>query len=115
MPSDERRGVGFGRAIDWGTPLLDGYRWRSIRGAKAAGSVAAGSFWGLAAAQVGPALAATMPDVVLVPGWHSAAYLRVLLACRARRIPVLYRGDTHLGSAPTGPKRLLWPAKNRLL
>jgi glycosyltransferase involved in cell wall biosynthesis len=115
MPSAEQRGVGFGQAVAWGTPLLEGYRWRSVRRAKPADSVASRSFWSLATTQVGAAVAATQPDVVVVPGWHSAAYLRALIVCRARGIPVLYRGDTHLGTVPAGLRRLGWRAKNRAI
>jgi glycosyltransferase involved in cell wall biosynthesis len=115
IPTDTQRGTGFGRPIDWGTPLLDGYKWRSVREAKATDSVRVGSFWGLGSKAVSEALAATKPDLVVVPGWHSAAYVRALLACRWRGIPALYRGDTHLGTAPTGLRRIVWRAKNRIL
>ena len=50
-----------------------------------------------------------------MPGWHSAAYVRALFACRADGIPVLYRGDTHLLNAPAGARRVVWRAKNRVL
>src|SRR5207247_735731 len=98
-----------------GTPLLDGYKWRSIRKATATTSVRAGSFWSLGSAGVTEAIVSTRPDLVVVPGWHSAAYVRALLACRTRGIPVLYRGDTHLGNAPQGGRRMVWRAKNRVL
>lgn len=114
VPTNDQRGVGFGRAIDWGTPLLDGYPYQVVRAARDRDSVATGRFWGLGMPDVTAALVATRPDAVVVPGWQSAAYVRALVACRLRGIPTLYRGDTHLGSAPAGVRRRLWSAKNRL-
>src|SRR5262249_61925548 len=115
LPSDRQRGAGFDRAVDWGASLVDGYRWRAVRESRPSDSVATHSFWSLASAPVGRAIEATDPDVVVVPGWHSAAYIKALLTCRARGIPILYRGDTHLGNAPGGLRPIVWRTKNRLL
>ena len=64
---------------------------------------------------IGAAIRESAPDVVLIAGWHSVVQVRALLACRRARIPVLYRGDTHLGNAPSGWRRSLWAAKTWLL
>jgi glycosyltransferase involved in cell wall biosynthesis len=55
-----------------------------------------GNFFGLDAPGIGAAIARFKPDAVLLSGWHSLSMARVILACRRRRIPLLYRGDTHL-------------------
>src|SRR2546422_876812 len=54
-------------------------------------------------------------DVALVPGWHSVTLRRALWACRRAGIPVLYRGDTHLGNAPTAWYRPAWTVRTWLL
>jgi glycosyltransferase involved in cell wall biosynthesis len=114
-PSAEQRGAGFGCAVEWGTPLLEGYDWRVVRDGRDDDSVAAESFWGLGVAGVAKAVLDSRPEVVVVPGWHAAAYLQVLISCRLHRIPVLYRGDTHLGSAPGGWRWPLWRVKSWLM
>src|SRR5439155_10004738 len=70
---------------------------------------------GLAVPEIGDALLETRPDVALIAGWHSATQMRAMAACRANRVPVLYRGDSHLGTRPAGLKGLLWRVKTRVL
>jgi glycosyltransferase involved in cell wall biosynthesis len=60
------------------------------------------------------AIAETRPDVVVVPGWHSAFYLRTIAACRRSGIPVLYRGDSNLVAGPGGLRRQLWTLRTRM-
>ena len=108
QPTPEQQGVGFGTAFEWDASLLDGYACRVLRGARAGSSVHSGRFWGVNVPEMGAAIRDSRPDVVLIPGWHSITLLRAIRECRRARIPVLYRGDTHLGSAPAGWRRLLW-------
>ncbi|MDO8793165.1 MAG: glycosyltransferase, partial [Vicinamibacterales bacterium] len=106
-PAAEQQGRAFGQAFEWDVPLTDGYRFEVC--ADAAGmEFVYGSFRGVDVPDVGPRIAATRPDVVLVAGWHSAFQVRALLACRRRGIPVIYRGDTNLTSAPPGWRRGPW-------
>jgi glycosyltransferase involved in cell wall biosynthesis len=42
-------------------------------------------------------------------------YLHALYYCRRHRIPVLFRGDTHLGNCPPGWRSPIWRARTRLL
>src|SRR5262249_18514939 len=65
--------------------------------------------------EIGAALIDTRPDVALIPGWHSITQIRAMAACRARGVPVLYRGDSHLGFRPPGAKGVLWGVKTRTL
>ena len=106
-PTPSQQGVGFDRAFTWDVPLTDGYRCRIMRPPRPGESVHSDVFWGIDVPEIGEALLDSKPDVALVGGWYSITLLRALWACRRRRIPVLYRGDTHLGSAPTGWR---WPA-----
>jgi glycosyltransferase involved in cell wall biosynthesis len=112
-PSREQQGAGFGRALEWDIPLLDGYRWHLVRESRPGDSFATGTFRGLDVAEIGAAVLETRPDVVLVPGWHSITLVRAIMAARRHRIPVIYRGDTHLAMRPSGWRRLGWDLKTR--
>jgi glycosyltransferase involved in cell wall biosynthesis len=114
-PTPEQQGDGFGVGFEWDVPLLEGYRCRVLRPARPSDSLHSDRFRGLEVPEIGGAIRATAPDVVLIPGWHSITLVRALGACRRGRIPVLYRGDTHLGNAPRGWRRVPWAARTRLL
>lgn len=114
-PTAAQQGVGFETPFKWDTSLLDGHRWTLLRDEIPDGNFSADVFRGIDAREIGAAVLATRPDVVLVPGWHSVSLVRALVACRRRRIPLLYRGDTHLGLAPRGWRRPAWRLKTRVL
>jgi glycosyltransferase involved in cell wall biosynthesis len=114
-PTPAQRGVGFGVGLEWDTVLTDGYRCRILRPTRAGESVHSDRFWGLHVAEIGAAVVDTRPDVVLLPGWHSVTLVRALVACRRARIPVLYRGDSHLGTRPLGWRGPVWAARTRWL
>ncbi len=112
-PRPDQQGTGFDVAFEWDTPLLDGYAWKLVREGEDGDDFATGRFRGLDVPAIGKAVAETRPDVVLVPGWHSATCVRALLSARRRGIPVLYRGDTHNGAGPAGWRRAAWHVKTR--
>ena len=114
-PTPRQQGAGFGADVQWDVPITEGYAHRILRPARPADSVESDRFWGVDAPGIGAAIRESAPDVVLIAGWHSVVQVRALLACRRARIPVLYRGDTHLGNAPSGWRRSLWAAKTWLL
>ena len=114
-PTAAQQGVGFGRPFQWDVPLRAGYESIVLRQATENDSLRSGDFWGVDTNEAGPALVATKPDIVLVPGWHSAFYVRALEACRRHDLPVLYRGDTHLGTPPAGIRRMFWRGRTRVL
>jgi glycosyltransferase involved in cell wall biosynthesis len=115
QPSPEQQGAGFETAFQWDVPLTDGYRCRILRASRPADSVSSDRFWGLDVPEVDAAIRESRPDVVLLPGWHSVTLVRALWACRRAGIPVLYRGDTHLGTRPGGWRGLLWAGRTRFL
>jgi glycosyltransferase involved in cell wall biosynthesis len=110
-PRPEQQGTGFGHAFEWDTPLFDGYGWTLVRESAPGDDFASGTYRGLDVKDIGDALEATAPDVVLVPGWHSVTLTRAILWARLRGIPVIYRGDTNVQTAPSGWHRLLWHVK----
>ncbi|MBM3778638.1 MAG: glycosyltransferase family 4 protein [Acidimicrobiia bacterium] len=114
LPDPDQQGVGYGRAFRWDVPLTEGYRFE-VCGPSAGRRFGDHDFFGIDVPDIGRRIAATRPDVVLVPGWHAAMLLRAIVACRRRGIPVLYRGDSTLNSAPSRWRRPLWRLKTRAL
>jgi len=114
-PTPLQQAVGYDRSFEWDIPMFDGYRWRIARDSRAADSFDSARFRGLDIPEIGDVIAETNPDVALVAGWHSITQVRALAVCRRRGVPLVYRGDTHLGTRPSGLRRLLWSVRTRAL
>ena len=115
QPTPEQQGVGFGRAFLWDVPLTHGYRSITVRSAEPGDRIDSADFTGLDVAQIGRTIMETAPDVVLITGWYSATLVRALLWCRRLGVPVLWRGDSYLESAPRNWKRPFWRLKTHIL
>jgi glycosyltransferase involved in cell wall biosynthesis len=113
-PRPDQQGVGFDRPFSWDVSLTDGYRCEFLNDA-GGGSPSSDDFLAIDAPGIEAAIAARKPDLVLVPGWHSLSQVRALHACRRLRIPVVYRGDSHLGTGPSGWRRAPWHVRTRML
>ena len=113
VPTPDQQGIGFGTAFSWDVPVTDGHRF--VVCAESASSFGSDSFFGLDVPDIGPRIAATTPDAVIVPGWHSIMQVRALLACRRLGIPTLYRGDSTLASGPRRVVRPVWALKTRMM
>ncbi len=113
-PTPERQGTGFSRPVTWDVPLTEGYTHRVLHPASDM-NVSYESFSGVDALGIGAAIDAETPDVVLLMGWHAKVQLRAMAHCRRRGIPLVYRGDSNLQSAPTGVRRVLWRRRTRWL
>src|SRR5258708_18208791 len=114
-PTPSQQAVDFRRPFQWDTRLLDGYRSRVVRESRPDDRFDSDSYRGLDVPEIGAALLETQPHVALIAGWHSVTQMRAMTACRANRVPVLYRGDSHLGTRPGGVTGLLWRVKTRAL
>jgi glycosyltransferase involved in cell wall biosynthesis len=114
VPTPEQQGVGFGTAFSWDVPVTEGHR--SVVCAEAPGlDFSSDRFFGVDVPDIDARIAATSPDAVIVPGWHSVMQTRALRGCRRRGVPVLYRGDSMLASGPRGLVWPLWAIKTRLM
>lgn len=113
-PTPEQQGVGFGRAFTWDVPLTEGYRCQVVRPSRPEDDLRSSSFRGVDVPGIGEAVLATRPDVALIPGWYSVTLRRALHACRRAGVPVLYRGDSNLASAPSGLPWAAWRARTWL-
>jgi glycosyltransferase involved in cell wall biosynthesis len=86
---------GFGRNVKWDLDLLAGYR--SVFLGDAARRREPGGFWSLVAPQVWNELRSGYYDVVWLHGHNYAANLITLMAAKTAGLPVMMRGETHLG------------------
>jgi glycosyltransferase involved in cell wall biosynthesis len=94
-PQEQAR-AGFGTAFKWDVDITSGYSHSFLRNvARHAGT---GHFLGSDTPEIGERLRAGKFDALLVTGWHLKAYLQGLFAARCSGIPVMVRGDSHLGT-----------------
>jgi glycosyltransferase involved in cell wall biosynthesis len=99
------RDPGFDRSVTWDIDLLGGYasvflgerhRTRSVAG-----------FWSLVCPELAWEIRRSRYDVVWVHGQQFAAYVLAFALAKLQGIPVMTRGDTHLGLLQTRMRRLL--------
>lgn len=86
---------GFGRAIKWDIDLLAGYR-AVFLGERARTRVPRG-FWSLVAPEVWAEVRSGRYDFLWLHGHNYAVNIVALMAAKTRGIPVMMRGETHLG------------------
>jgi len=84
---------GFGRAISWDIPLLEGYEHEFVP--NIASRPGTEHFWGLRNPLLVPAIRTWGAHAVLVFGWNAASHLDALRHFKGR-IPVFFRGDSTL-------------------
>ncbi len=92
---------GFGTAVAWDIPLLDGYNHTFVE--NVAPDPGTHHFKGIDTPGLVAAIEAWAPDAVLVIGWSWRGHLQALQAL-AGRVPVLFRGDSTLLDEQTGPR-----------
>jgi glycosyltransferase involved in cell wall biosynthesis len=97
--------VGFGCDVKWDVDLLGGYR--SVFLGEAADKCEPGGFWSLIAPHVWSELRSGRYDVLWLHGHNYAANLLALAAAKSVGLPVMMRGETHLGLPCHGIKSTL--------
>ena len=90
----ERRDPEFQANIVWDTDLLSGYDSEFIRNESR--RPGAGRFFGFRNPGLIRAISRWEPDAILIFGYNSASHLKVIGWATLRRIPLLFRGDSHL-------------------
>ena len=85
---------GFKREVKWDIPLTEGYDFELVP--NKAGSPGTHHFWGLQNPTLVARVIAWEPDVVQITGYAFASHLQAICQLRRRRIPILFRGDSHL-------------------
>jgi glycosyltransferase involved in cell wall biosynthesis len=97
--------AGFDRDVKWDVDLLQGYR--SVFVAKGSREREPGGFWSLVAPQVWSELRSGRYDALWLHGHNYAANLIALGAAKSAGLPVMMRGETHLGLPRRGIKAAL--------
>lgn len=94
----------FGASFKWDVDLLEGYDSEFVPNVSR--KPGAESFWGFNNPNLSSRLDAFRPDAVLLFGYKWVSHLRTVAWARRRRIPLIFRGDSHLlGRGTPG-----WPA-----
>lgn len=88
----------FGVKFAWDVDLLTGYESEFVPNRAARPGTA--DFWGLRNPTLPGRFATWQPAAVLLFGYRYATHLRVIAWCRRRRIPLIFRGDSHLLGQP---------------
>jgi glycosyltransferase involved in cell wall biosynthesis len=95
---EERRDPQFGIAVKWDVDLTSGYDWESVP--NVAADPGTHHFKGLVNPALTRRLSAWNPDAVLVFGYPWVSHLRAILWARLRRVPLIFRGDSHFIGRP---------------
>ena len=97
----------FQRTVPWDTDLLSGYEWEMVPNtARRPGTE---HFWGLQNPELSQRLHNWRPDAVLLFGYNYATHLRLIATARRKKLPLIFRGDSHLLGREKfgGPRRWL--------
>lgn len=97
--------AGFGREVKWDLDLLAGYQYKFI--GKTFAQNILQSFWSLVAPELWWEIRSENYDALWLYGHQYAANFVALAAAKSKGIPVLMRGETHLGLKRTLAKRAL--------
>lgn len=96
---------GFGQAVKWDVPILEGYEYRFERN-DGPGNPASG-FNSYRCSRFREILGALKADAILLPGHGFKIYWQALFAARALKIPVMVRPESLDGAQP---RRSPWKA-----
>ena len=95
---------GFGKAIQWDIPLLEGYEHEFVPNtSKKPGNR---SFWGIRTPALIHKIKDFNPDTILVFGWNFKSHLDVMRHFKGKT-PIWFRGDSHLLDEIPGMKTWL--------
>jgi len=90
----QRRDPQFGTSFEWDVDLLSGYDSEFVPNVSE--KPGADRFFGFRNPGLAGRLSALGPDALLLFGYKWASHLRAVAWARRRRVPVLFRGDSHL-------------------
>lgn len=94
----------FGKKISWDIPLLEGYEYEFIENTAKKPDV--NGFFGLDNPELIPELKKYNADAILIFGWNHKSHFQAMRYFKGK-IPVLFRGDSHLLDEVQGIKTLL--------
>jgi len=88
--------AGFGVEFEWDLPLLEGYSYRWLK--NVARPPGLKSFNGCDTPEINEIVKKGHFDALLIFGWNYKSAFQATLACWKHKVPVLFRGDSHLGT-----------------
>lgn len=98
----EKRDPVFGTSFKWDVPLMEGYESTFVPNVSR--DPGTHHFKGLDNPGLVAAIAEWKPDAILLIGYNYKSLLRLIFSPRLRKIPILFRGDSHELSSVTGLK-----------
>lgn len=95
---------GFNKTVEWDIPLLDGYSYNFLKNI----AIDPGShhYKGIDNPEIISEINKINPDKIVVFGWSYKSHLKVLRTFH-HKIPIYFRGDSHLLNEGTGIKKLI--------
>jgi|FEC22Drversion2_1045045.scaffolds.fasta_scaffold00557_10 glycosyltransferase involved in cell wall biosynthesis len=94
--AEQQARAGFGVAFEWDIDLLSGYESRFL--VNVARHPSTDRFAGCDTPGIADEIARGKFDAFVVPGWALRSYWQAVRACRRHGVPILVRGDSHLGT-----------------
>lgn len=94
--AEQQARAGFDVAFEWDIDLLSGYDSRFL--VNVARHPSTDRFAGCDTPGIADEIARGEFDAFVVPGWALRCYWQAVRACRRHGVPVLVRGDSHLGT-----------------
>jgi glycosyltransferase involved in cell wall biosynthesis len=111
LTPDQQGSEGFGTAFTWDIDLLSGYESTLLKNVSQNPSTS--NFAGCDTPDISEQIRTGSFDAVVTMGWYLKSYIQALLAARRFDIPILVRGDSHLGTPRSLMKKhikeLLYP------
>lgn len=89
----------FGKSIKWDIPLLEGYDYQFIPNSSS--NPGTHNFWGLQNPSLVEQVSKYNPDVVMLIGYNYASLYRFIWQWQKTKIPLIFRGDSHILSPRT--------------
>jgi glycosyltransferase involved in cell wall biosynthesis len=117
--SEEQGKAGFGVAFEWDVDLLSGYEHQFLNNVSP--KPGTGTFAGCDTPEIAEIIGTPTSDgrksfdVFIVSGWQLKSYRQAATACRAAGMPVVVRGDSHLGTPRPWFKKVMMEFTHRWL
>jgi glycosyltransferase involved in cell wall biosynthesis len=97
--------AGFGVPFEWDVPLLEGYGYRWLKNVSRRPGLQ--TFGGCDTPELFDLVRPERHDALLVLGWNRKSFIQGIRAAWRNGVPVLARGDSHLGTQRSRLKRAL--------
>lgn len=96
--------MGFGKSVKWDIPLLDGYSYSLVK--NVAQNPTSKNFKGIINPTLVKEIKEFNPGAILVFGWNFHSHLKTLRFFKGK-VPVWFRGDSHMLNEGNGIKKVL--------